>query len=115
MTVSTYKITKNVSVKKVEVTVGDQMSLPEAERFATEFQQTAASVDANNFELHVDCAGMKVLNQEIAGALEGAMELYLQAAFKKVIFVVQNDPILKMQLSRIARRAGLTNAEVINQ
>lgn len=115
MSVSTYKITKNISAKKVEVTVGEQMSIPEAQRFATEFQHTAASVDASNFELDVDCTGMKVLNQEMAEALEAAMGLYLQAGFKKVIFVVQNNTILKMQLSRIARKAGLTNADVINK
>lgn len=114
MAVTTYNITKNIAAKKVEVIVGDQISLTDAQKFAVEFQKTADSIDAGSFELHVDCTGMKVLNAEIADALEGAMGLYRQAGFQKIIFVVQNDVILKMQLSRIARKAGLTNAEVIN-
>ena len=115
MPVTTYKIGKNITAKTIEVAVGDQMSLSEAKKFTAEFQQTVAAVEASNFELHVDCTSMKVLNSDIATALEGAMGLYHQAGFKKIIFIVQNDVILKMQLSRIARKEGLTNAEVINK
>ena len=115
MTVDTYKITKNVLAKKIEIMAGEKVTVEEAERFAAEFQRTAASVDAASFELHVDCTSMKVVNPTLGEKLTGAMQMYRQAGFKKVVFLIQNDPVLKMQLSRIARTAGLTNAEVINK
>lgn len=113
MTVDTFKINKNALAKKIDVSVGDKMTVAEAERFANEFQRTVAGIDASSFELHVDCTSMKVLTPELSEKLTGAMQLYRQAGFKKVIFLTQNDPILKMQLSRVARTAGLTNAEVL--
>lgn len=113
MTVTTYKIQVEAPLKKVVVAVGAHMTIAEAERFATEFQRTVTSIDASTYTLEVDCTSMKVLNTELTERLTGAMGLYKEAGFKKTEFIVNNDTILKMQLSRVARNAGLTNAEVI--
>ena len=113
MTVSTYIIKKNLAGKKVEVTVGDQMTPAEAERFAKEFLATTTSIDASQFQLVIDGTNMKVLTPEMATKLEAAMGLYNQAGFSKVLTKLQNNPVLKMQVSRIARKAGLLNLEII--
>ncbi|HWK23591.1 MAG TPA: hypothetical protein VNS08_11235 [Ureibacillus sp.] len=114
MTVATFKITKNVVKKVIDLTVGDQMTLEEADRFAREFQRTAKSIDASSWTLDVDCTGMKVLTQDLTLKLTGAMGLYKEAGFQKVIFTVKENNILKMQLMRVARTAGLNNFEVVS-
>lgn len=115
MTVSTYKIEKNIALKKVLIAVGDKMTLPEAERFSRELNHIVSSIDASNYTLDVDCTSMKVLTTDLTEKLTGAMKDYHEAGFNKIVFFVQNDVILKMQLSRIARSVGLTNAEVITK
>ncbi|MEX3625460.1 hypothetical protein [Viridibacillus arvi] len=115
MTVVTYRINKNVALKRLEIAVGDKMTLEEAVRFEKEFQRNVASIDASTYTLEIDCTTMKVLNPDIADKLGGAMSLYKQAGFKTVEFTVKNDTTLKMQLKRIARSVGLTNAEVIDK
>jgi len=113
MIVSTYRIDKNLAAKKVNILVGEQMTLQETERFARDFQNTVASIDAGSFELHIDGTDMKVLTQDLADKLTQAMQLYKQAGFKKIVIVISNNPVLKMQVSRVMRQAGLTNAEVV--
>lgn len=114
MSVSTYQIKKNLAGKKIDLTVGDQMTPVEAEKFQKEFSALLASIPAAQFDLEIDSAHMKVLTPDMANRLEGAMALYKQAGFKRVLVKLPNTPVLKMQVSRIARQVGLTNMEVIH-
>lgn len=114
MAVSTYLISKNVVGKKIGITVGDKMTPVEAEKFQKEFGALVASINAAEFELEIDSTDMNVLTPDMATRLEGAMALYKQAGFKKILVKLQNSPVLKMQVSRIARQAGLLNMEVIH-
>lgn len=50
----------------------------------------------------------------MAEELTGVMGLYKSTGFNKVIFQIKDSSVLKMQLSRIARTAGLTNATVVD-
>ncbi|MER2191933.1 MAG: hypothetical protein ABS951_13310 [Solibacillus sp.] len=113
MSVSTYAIQKNLIGKTVEITVGDQMTPVEAERFVKEFSATVASINTAQFQLVIDSTNMKVLTPEMATKLEGAMALYNQAGFGKILIKLQDNPILKMQASRIARKVGLASFEII--
>lgn len=114
MIVSTYLIKKNLGAKKVEVTVGDKITLADAERFQKEFVAVVASITPAQFDLEIDSTHMNVLTPDLAARLEGAMVMYKQAGFKRVLVKLQNTPVLKMQVSRVARQAGLTNMEVIH-
>lgn len=113
MTVTTYKIEKNLVAKKLNICVGDQITLAEAEKFEKEFQSVVSSIDTGDFELHIDSTNMKVLTQDMAVKLSGAMKLYQQAGFKKIVIEITQNTVLKMQISRLLREVGLTNAEVV--
>lgn len=113
MSISTYTINKNLIGKKIEIAVGDQMTPAEAERFAKEFSATIGSIKPAEFLLVIDSTNMQVLTPEMATKLEGAMTLYNQAGFNKVQVLLQNNPVLKMQVSRIGRKVGLTSLEII--
>jgi len=45
--------------------------------------------------------------------LESCYRLYKESGFQRVIFEIKKSPVLKMQLSRLARNTGLTDVEVI--
>lgn len=112
MAVATYKIGKNIAAKKLEIEVGDQMTITEAQRFEKDFSVNVASITPSQFDLHVNCKNMKVVTQELAQQLEKAIGMYKQAGFKQVIFLVSNEVFLKMQISRLCRKVGLTNVEI---
>lgn len=114
MAVSTYLITKNLVGKKVGITVGDQMTPAEAMKFEQEFKALLNSINASEFELEINGTNMNVLTPDMASRLQGVMGIYQQAGFKKVLIKTQNNPVLKMQINRVARQAGLTNMEIIH-
>lgn len=47
--------------------------------------------------------------------LEGCFQLYKNDGFKKVILRIASNPILKLQLNRVARSVKLDNCEIIEQ
>ncbi|MFJ8235572.1 hypothetical protein ACIQ34_07475 [Ureibacillus sp. NPDC094379] len=112
--VATYKIVKNPANKVINLTVGDKMTIQEAEKFVRDFQLTVKSIDASSWVLDIDCTGMQVLTQELADSLTGAMALYKEVGFQKVLFTVKENIVLKMQLSRVARNGKLDNFEVVS-
>lgn len=112
---NTYKIDKNIAAKNVRIFVGDKMTVTEAENFMRDFKQTVASIKASDFELIIDSVKMNVLTQELTDKLTQTMSIYKQAGFKKIIIEIQNNAVLKMQVSRVMRQAGLTDAEVVTR
>lgn len=112
MSVTTYKISKSIAAKKLEIEVGDQMTLTEAQRFVKEFSMNVESITPSQFDLHINCKNMKVLTQDLAQQLEQAIEMYKQAGFKQVTFLMPSEVFLKMQISRLCRKVGLTNVEI---
>lgn len=112
MALSTYSIKKNIVAKKIEIAVGDKMTVEEVERFQKEFIATVSSITPKEYTLAIDSTNMNVLTPELATRLEHTMVAYKQAGFKKIEVQLQNSPVLKMQVSRVARNAGLTNMEI---
>lgn len=113
MSVATYSIRLNRVAKTLNIAVGDKMTLIEAQNFVKEYKQAVSGIDAKLYTLHVDCTNMKVLSPEMTESLSSVMALYKETGFGKIICKIQNDAILKMQLSRLLRNAGLTNVEIV--
>lgn len=90
------------------------MTAAEADQFEKEFGAVLASINPADFTLEIDSMYMRVLTPEMAARLEGTMAFYKQAGFKKILIKLDNNSVLKMQVNRVARQAGLTNVEVIH-
>ena len=97
----------------MEIVVGDQMTTADAKGFAQEYSTNVASLTPAQYVLEINCKGMKVLSQEMAQLLEKAIMMYKQTGFKKVVFLMPNETILKMQISRLCRKVGLDMEIVI--
>lgn len=97
------------SVKKVvNMTVAGRMTMSDAELFIKEYQVKIGPLNGPDFELEVDATDMQVLTPEMTENLTEVMKMYKKTGFKKVTVIITQTPVLKMQLSRIARNAGLT-------
>lgn len=107
-----YNITLNTTEKKVFLFVSGKAAPEAVQGFFTEYQQTISKIQPAEYELVVDCKEMQVETPEMQEKLSAAFELYKETGFKQVTFEV-SSAIIKMQLNRIARKVGLTNANVV--
>lgn len=85
----------------------------QVDEFVKDYQRKVSSIDAKLFDLKVDCTDMDIITQDMIPRLENSFREYKETGFKKVIFTIKKNPIIKMQLNRVARNTGLTNAEVV--
>ncbi|PAD68944.1 hypothetical protein CHH83_11180 [Bacillus sp. 7586-K] len=85
----------------------------DVQNFVKDYQAKVNSIDASAYTLDVDCTTMDILKPEMVPALENSFKMYKESGFGKVLFTINKSAILKMQLNRIARNSGLTNAEVV--
>lgn len=107
-----YDITLNKAEKKVFLYVSGKAEPDAIQGFFDEYNNMVAQIQPAEYELVVDCKEMQVVSPDMTEKLAASFELYKSTGFKKVIFEASSS-IIKMQLNRIARQAGLSNAEVI--
>lgn len=81
--------------------------------FVNDYQAKVNSINAKDFTLEVDCTTMDILTKDMVPSLENSFKMYNESGFNKVVFSIVKNPVLKMQLGRIAKNAGLTNSEVV--
>lgn len=113
MAVGTYSIKLTKAMKKVDMVVGGTFTPEQAIAFVEDYQSKLAGITANEFDLHFDCRGLDIITPEMTPSVVSCLDLYKATGFKKVIIgIKQGSPILKMQLNRLGRTAGLTNLEV---
>lgn len=109
-----YSIETNEKTKMMEMMVSGTFTPQDYENFIKDYSVKTAAIDASQYTLNVDCRKMDLLTPGEVEKLQGSFEKYKETGFKKVVFIVsQAQSIMKMQLNRIARKAGLDNNEVV--
>ncbi|ULO09279.1 hypothetical protein H1230_11180 [Paenibacillus sp. 19GGS1-52] len=78
------------------------------------YQQTINPINPADYELQIDCRKLNVTAPDVVPLLEGCFVMFKADGFVKVNLTLENNPILKMQLARLGRKAGLENLEIIS-
>lgn len=79
-----------------------------------EYKSAVNKIQVNDFSLIVDCKEMSVETQDKISKLEQVFKMYQQTGFKDISFTVKSsNGVLKMQLNRIIRISGVTNAKIV--
>ncbi|ASV68686.1 hypothetical protein MKX67_17400 [Cytobacillus sp. FSL W7-1323] len=102
----------NEASKIVNMSVAGQMTMEDAKLFVEEYVAKIGPINGPDYDLFVDCTEMKLLSQELSDNLTEVMKMYKETGFKKVIYTIKENVVLKMQLARVARNAGLLQASV---
>ena len=111
-----YSIQTNQAAKKVEMKISGTFTPQDYQNFVRDYAKMAASIDAGSFTLEVDCREMDLLATEEVEKLKGSFVSYKETGFHKTVFIISpSQTIIKMQLARVAREAGLANVEIITQ
>ncbi|MFK0520814.1 hypothetical protein ACINKY_01280 [Paenibacillus illinoisensis] len=104
----------DVPNKVLNIELEGSFSQEDGLRSISAYQDTIAPIDPTEYELRIDCKRLNVTAPEIVPLLEGCLALFKKDGFKKVVLTLENNAILKMQLSRLGRAVGLDNLEIIS-
>ena len=113
MSKGSYEIKVNHGTKTVEMYIGGTFTPTDVQNFVGDYKEVISAITPTEFTLEIDCSFMDLLKQEMVPSLENSYKMYKESGFKKVVFKIKQNPVLKLQLNRLARNTGLTNAEVI--
>lgn len=109
-----YSIKVNPAEKTMEMMISGTFTPQDYENFVKDYIASTASVDATEYKLVGDCREMDLLRQEEVEKLKASFSRYKESGFQQVVInITQAQMINKMQLTRVAREAGLSNIEFI--
>ena len=109
------KYTMNVNrVKKsIDMTVSGTFTSEQASKFIADYNSKLNGINANEYVLNFDCRDLNLVTQDMIPSLEACLQMYNKTGFNKVVVgIKKGSPILKMQLSRLARNNGLKNLSI---
>lgn len=95
------------SNKELKVKAWGMYGIEDANSFVKDFIKTTFSIKASEFILCFDAAELKVFTGEVVPVMEKCFEIYKDFGFKKVLMEAGSNAILKMQLKRVGKNAGL--------
>ncbi|QWU14920.1 hypothetical protein [Paenibacillus sophorae] len=78
------------------------------------YKETISAITPADYQLQIDCRKLNVTAPEVVPLLEGCFIMFKSDGFVRVNLTLENNPVLKMQLSRLGRKAGLENLEIIS-
>ncbi|MGE8207657.1 hypothetical protein ACQKP0_24610 [Heyndrickxia sp. NPDC080065] len=108
-----YIIDVNNIKKLMNIDVKGVFTPEQAVQFHTDYQKQVNSISAKDYTLDIDCTDMQVIKQDMIPLLTKSYELYKTSGFGKIEFKIIKNPIIKMQLNRIAKNIDLPNYEII--
>ncbi|WP_379131254.1 hypothetical protein [Paenibacillus sp. sgz500958] len=108
-----FSFAPNAADRKFNVMVEGSMSQEDAGRFIQQYNEHVSKFDATQYEIVLDCTGLNVSSPDVLPMLEACYVMYKESGFKKVVFTIAKNPVLKMQLGRVARSTKLENYEIL--
>ncbi len=76
------------------------------------YQQVINPLDPAEYELQIDCTKLNVTAPDVVHLLESCFLMFKNDGFTRIVLTLEHNPILKMQLSRLGRKAGLENLTI---
>jgi hypothetical protein len=81
--------------------------LPEdSEAFVTKYLELSAQVDAKEWTLVVECAGLVTQDEDMLVLLGNCFRLYVSTGWKRVELAGYSTKVLQMQMKKLARDLG---------
>ncbi|MFX3618879.1 MAG: hypothetical protein ACE3JK_15330 [Sporolactobacillus sp.] len=110
-----YSINVKAQEKEIDMVIRGSFTKEDVMSFVTDYNQSLQPIDPKDFILNVDCTTMNIITQDMIPDLENSFSLYGQAHFKKIVFIIVKSPVIKMQLNRVAKHAGLNNFDFVQK
>lgn len=108
-----YNFNVNRATKKFDVKVEGSFSQTDALNFINDYNAHTGTINPAEYIIDLDCTELNVTGQDVIPMLEQCYKMYKESGFSNVIFKIKSNPILKMQLGRVARSTGLKEYEIV--
>lgn len=99
--------------KEVNITLSGVFETDSAERFFIELNKKLSNINPSEYLLKLEASEFETVTQETFPLLVNVIQLYESFKFKKIYFNLNINEIVKMQVNRAIKIAGLTNYEYI--
>lgn len=99
--------------KEVNITLSGVFAADSAERFFKELDKKLSNINPSEYILKFEASEFQAVTQETFPLLVRAFQFYESHKFKKIYFDLNINEIVKMQVNRAIKIAGLTNYEFI--
>ncbi len=100
------------STKEITVILEGAFEEQDTQIFVKDFNNEMGKINPSEYEILFDASRFKVLKQEMIPVLESCFKIYKALDFKKIKMILGN-PILNMQVNRVARMAELHDFSII--
>lgn len=101
----------NINVNNIRkifnISVAGRITAKEEQEFLNDYKAKTKAINSADYTLDVDCSEMKVVTPDMTENLTQVMKMYKATGFKKVVYQVKSNALLKLQLARLARNAGV--------
>ena len=107
-----YNISVNRPEKRLDIVCTGIVGGNDVKDFVDSFNKAVSTITPADYILNFDTSNFSVISQDMIPGIQGCFEMYQKLHFKKIrIKLNQSNPILKMQIDRVAKIAGLDNYE----
>jgi len=102
-----FKFNLDKIAKKVTIEVIGSF-VPEKEKeFMDNYTRISSEINPSEYTLFLDSTSMNIVTQSYVDKLGATFGLYKQTGFKNVLMKLSASAVVKMQLNRLAKNAGL--------
>ncbi len=106
-TTNEFKFNLDKIAKKVTIEVIGSF-VPEKEKeFMDNYRRITSEITPSEYTLFLDGTSMNIVTQSYVDKLGTTFGLYKQTGFKNVILKLSASAVIKMQINRLAKNAGL--------
>ncbi|AIQ53688.1 hypothetical protein [Paenibacillus sp. FSL R7-0331] len=99
--------------KKLHIYLEGTFSNEDGLRSIQAYQQVVNPIIPSEYELQIDCRKLNVTAPDVVPLLESCFVMFKSDGFQQVTLALENNPLLKMQLSRLGRKAGLESMLIV--
>lgn len=110
-----FNIQLDQAKKVMKVQVEGTFSQEDAMSSVEAYQKSTSGINVPDYEIDIDGTKLNVSAPDTIPMMEACFRLYKNDGFKKIIMRISKNPVLKMQLNRVARGVQLTNYELIEE
>lgn len=103
----TYNILVQKPKSNLDIKLGGKFVKEDVDNFMLEFNDTLKTINPKEYDISFDVNELQVSPQEMVPLLEDCFKYYKALGFKKIVINVGDNAILKMQVNRVARSAGI--------
>lgn len=105
-----YKLTP--SANELDISFEGSFTPDDAKHFVEDFNKAVAAVNPADCHLNLDGSKLAISPAQMVDLLRSCFVLYKNAGFQHVTLNPGSNAVLRMQVNRLAKEAGLTDFEL---